>query len=95
MGYEIDRSALRITRPSLFTSATTYRPIGSEIRSMKISREQREAGVKNTKNSPFNVWLDKQVKDESGALDLEKLYEVARRYGSRNAKLPSTRARSA
>jgi hypothetical protein len=81
MGYEVDRSALRITRPSLFTSGTTYRPKGTVIRQMKITREQREAWVKNTKNSPFNVWLDRQVKDENGVLEIERLYEVARNYG--------------
>lgn len=81
LGYEIDRSALRITRPSLFTSATTYRPAGARDRSMKITREQREAWVKNTKNSPFNRWLNTMVRDESGNLDLEKLYSVAARHG--------------
>jgi hypothetical protein len=79
LGYEIDRSALRITRPSLFTSGTTYRRQGSQDRPMKISREQREAWVKNTKHSPFNQWLDAQIKT-NGTLDLEKLYGVARRY---------------
>jgi hypothetical protein len=81
MGYEVDRSALRITRPSLFTSGTTYRAKGSGGRQMKITREQREAWVKNTKNSPFNVWLDHQIRDENGVLDLEKLYAVAKSHG--------------
>jgi hypothetical protein len=81
LGYEIDRSALRITRPSLFTSGTTYRAKGAESRPMKITREQRDAWVKNTKSSPFNVWLDAQVKRPDGSLDLEKLYEVATEHG--------------
>jgi hypothetical protein len=81
LGYEIDRSGLRITRPSLFTSAATYRRPHRGERAMKITREQREAWVKNTANSPFNVWLDSQVKRPDGSLDLEKLYAVAARYG--------------
>lgn len=81
LGYELDRSGLRITRPSLFTSGTTYRRPDRGERPMKISREQREAWVKNTANSPFNVWLDGQVKRPDGTLDLEKLYAVAARFG--------------
>ncbi|MER8639324.1 hypothetical protein [Mesorhizobium sp. M1365] len=81
LGYMPDRSALRITRPSLFTSGTTYRPMGSDPRAMKITREQREAWVKNTKNSAFNVWLNKQVRDENGDLLLDRLYAVAKKYG--------------
>lgn len=81
LGYELDRSGLRITRASLFTSGATYRRPDRGDRSMKISRKQREAWVKNTAKSPFNVWLDGQVKRPDGTLDLERLYEVAERYG--------------
>jgi hypothetical protein len=81
LDYELDRTGLRITRPSLFTSGATYRRSGRGERPMKISREQREAWIKNTANSPFNVWLDRQVKQPDGTLDLEKLYKVAQRYG--------------
>jgi hypothetical protein len=81
LGFELDRTGLRITRPSLFTSAATYRRPGRGKRVMKITREQREAWVKNTAGSPFNLWLDRQVKNPDGTLDLERLYSVARRYG--------------
>ena len=81
LGYELDRTGLRITRASLFTSGTTYRRPGRGDRPMKISREQREAWVKNTANSPFNVWLDGHVKRPDGSLDLERLYSVAQAYG--------------
>lgn len=81
LGYELDRTGLRITRPSLFTSGTTYRRPDRGERPMKITREQREAWVKNTANSPFNAWLDGQVKRPDGTLDLERLYEIAKRYG--------------
>jgi hypothetical protein len=81
MGYEVDRSGLRITRPSLFTSATTYRRRGQGERSMKITREQRDAWLANTAKSDFNVWLDGQVKRPDGTLDLENLYAVAGNYG--------------
>ncbi|RUV37536.1 hypothetical protein [Mesorhizobium sp. M7A.F.Ca.MR.148.00.0.0] len=81
LGYRPDRSALRITRPSLFTSGTTYRQEGSDPReAMKITKEQREAWIKNTKNSAFNVWLNQQVRDENGILVLDRLYAVARKY---------------
>jgi hypothetical protein len=80
-GYVVDRSALRITRPNLFSSGTTYRLSEAGARPMKITREQREAWIKNTKNSPFNVWLDQQVKDKQGILDLDRLYQLARAYG--------------
>jgi hypothetical protein len=81
LGYELDRTGLRITRPSLFTSGATYRRPDRGERPMKISREQREAWIKNTANSPFNVWLNGQVKQPDGTLDLEKLYKVAQRWG--------------
>lgn len=81
LGYEIDRSGLRITRASLFTSGATYRRPGRGERAMKITREQREAWVRNTKTSDFNVWLDAQVKRPDGTLDLDKLYAVAEGYG--------------
>lgn len=81
LNYELDRTGLRITRPSLFTSGATYRRPGRGERPMNISKEQREAWLKKTANSPFNAWLDKQVKRPDGTLDLEKLYAVAQRYG--------------
>ncbi len=81
LGYELDRTGMRITRPSLFTSGATYRRPDRGARPMKIRREQREAWVKNTANSPFNRWLDGQVKRPDGTLDLEKLYGIAQRYG--------------
>ena len=81
IGYEVERK-LRITRESLFTSAACYhKPNQSRDRSMRITREQREAWKLKTADSPFNRWLGEQVKNSDGTLDLEKLYEVARRYG--------------
>ncbi|GBE43919.1 MAG TPA: hypothetical protein ENH05_08840 [Rhizobiales bacterium] len=81
LGYELDRTSLRITRPNLFTSGATYRRPGRGDRPMKITREQREAWAKNTANSPFNIWLSEQVKRSDGTLSLKRLYKVARRYG--------------
>ena len=80
-GYELVRTGVRITRPSLFTTAATYRPRDRVERPMRITAEQRQAWLENTARSTFNVWLDAQVKREDGTLDLEKLYEVAERYG--------------
>lgn len=81
-GYEIDRPGLRITRESLFSSGARYQPQAqSRDRTMKITPEQRQAWLERTAKSPFNMWLDQQVKTPDGKLDLERLYEVARRYG--------------
>lgn len=48
---------------------------------MKISAEQREVWLRTTAASPFNLWLDPQVKGPDGQLDLSLLYGIARRYG--------------
>jgi hypothetical protein len=50
-------------------------------RTMEITPEQRRAWANGTANSPFNQWLDGQVKDEEGRLSLEKLRAVASSYG--------------
>ncbi|WP_315921174.1 hypothetical protein [Mesorhizobium sp. SP-1A] len=80
LGYKLDRKSMRITRPNLFTTGTTYIPAGAS-RTMKVTKEQREAWAKNTKNSPFNQWLDAQVKNGDGSLNLDALYRVAQKYG--------------
>ena len=82
LGYELDRQGLRITRESLFTSATRYkRRDETRDRSMTITREQRQAWLEKTATSPFNRWLDAQVKEKDGSLNIPKLYEVAQGYG--------------
>ncbi|MER8646815.1 hypothetical protein [Mesorhizobium sp. M1252] len=48
---------------------------------MQITSEQRDAWLKNTADSPFNLWLELQVKGPDGQLDLARLYEVAKRFG--------------
>ncbi len=82
LGYEIARQGLRITRESLFTTATRYRRRDeARDRSIRITREQRQAWLEKTADSPFNRWLDKQVKSLDGSFDLAKLYQVAERFG--------------
>ncbi|NJO54518.1 MAG: hypothetical protein HC829_06465 [Bacteroidales bacterium] len=82
MGYEIERPGLRITRESLFSSGARYRKPGEDRdKSMKITREQREAWLRKTAASPFNKWLDNKVKRSDGTLDLDALYAVASEYG--------------
>jgi len=82
LGYAIDRQGLRITRESLFTSATRYkRRDENRDRSMTITREQRQAWLEKTAASPFNRWLDARVKLPDGSFDIAKLYEVAQHYG--------------
>ena len=77
-GYHLDRQGMRITRDSLFTSASRYRSIAE--RGMFISAESRKKWMEKTANSPFNRWLDRQVKNADGTLNLDKLYEVARHW---------------
>jgi hypothetical protein len=43
--------------------------------------EQKDAWLQNTAESPFNRWLDAQVKDAFGTLQLERLYAVAMKFG--------------
>jgi hypothetical protein len=82
LGYEIDRPGLRIMRAGLFTTAARYRlRAEGRNRTMKITTAQRLAWQLNTAKCPFNRWLDNQVKRHDGTLDIEKLYEVARRHG--------------
>lgn len=82
MGYELDTKGLRITRPSVFTTATRYRLRDqARDRTMKVTAEQREAWMKKTANSPFNRWLDGRVKRKDGTLDLNALYKVAEEHG--------------
>ena len=51
LGYELDRSSLRLTRLNMFTTASPYRRRGEDRdRSMKITREQREAWAAKTAN---------------------------------------------
>jgi hypothetical protein len=78
-GYHLDRQGMRITRESLFTSASRYRAAAD--RAPMISPESRRKWMEKTANSPFNRWLNPQVKNADGTLDLEKLYAVARRWG--------------
>ncbi|MFG1209568.1 hypothetical protein V5F79_27375 [Xanthobacter flavus] len=82
LGYEVDRLGLRITRDSLFTSGARYRPRKEfNDRSIDVAGEQRQSWAVTTGGSPFNIWLDRQVKRNDGSVDIDRLYEVARRYG--------------
>lgn len=81
-GLELDRQGMRITRENIFTTATRYKePGASRDRSMTITAEQRHAWMEKTAASPFNVWLNAKVRDADGSLNLDSLYETARRYG--------------
>lgn len=82
MGFKLERSGVRITRESMFTTAAKYaEPAGARDRSMRITREQRQAWMEKTAASPFNRWLDAKVKKSDGSLDLDRLYEVACDFG--------------
>lgn len=82
IGYVLDRSGLRFTRENMFTGGTSYRPNDTQRdRSMKVTREQREAWAQKTAKSPFNEWLNSQVRNADGTLNLDKMYQVAKKYG--------------
>jgi len=82
LGYELDRPSLRLTRVNMFTTAAGYRREGeTAVRGMVITREQRDAWAAKTAKSPFNTWLNAQVRDAEGKLDEDKLYAVARIHG--------------
>lgn len=48
---------------------------------MQITAEQRDHWRQRTAESPFNTWLDAQVRTPEGNLSLELLYAVGRAYG--------------
>jgi hypothetical protein len=77
-GYQLDRQGMRINRNRLFTSGSRYRSGGE--RPMFISPDSRRKWMEKTADSPFNRWLNSQVKNADGTLNLNKLYEVARRW---------------
>ena len=52
-----------------------------EPSTMRISSDQREAWAKKTADGPFNRWLDAQVRRQDGAFVLDRLYEVAEKFG--------------
>lgn len=66
----------------MFTGGTSYRKADTtRDRSMKITREQREAWAKKTAQSPFNKWLNSKVRNADGSLNLDAMYALARKYG--------------
>jgi hypothetical protein len=48
---------------------------------MRVTPEQREAWLRDTAASPFNRWLNAQVRNLYGTLDLDKLHAVAMEFG--------------
>jgi hypothetical protein len=79
LGYFLDRQGMRITSENMFASASRYR---SRVpKTMSISPESRQRWMETTANSPFNVWLNAQVRKPDGGLDRDKLTEVAAQWG--------------
>ena len=74
LGYTIQPERVRITRDSLFTLAARYE-------GPMISRAQREEWLKHTADTPFNKWLDRQIRDPNGTINRQMLRDVARRFG--------------
>lgn len=48
---------------------------------MQVTPEQRKSWRENTAQSPFNQWLDGQVRRADGSLDLARLHQIARSHG--------------
>jgi hypothetical protein len=77
------------TRPTtepLFTIAFAYGgdPIVDNLVSNFSRPEANVTGTTFINASPFNLWLDAQVKNSDGSLDLDRLYKVASSYGIKN-----------
>lgn len=48
---------------------------------MQVTPEQRRSWREITAQSPFNRWLDSQVRRADGTLDLARLHQIARSHG--------------
>lgn len=48
---------------------------------MHFTAEQRDAWTRETRDSPFNLWLRHQCCRRDGTLDLPRLHAVAQQYG--------------
>lgn len=84
-GRPLEQPGMRITRASIFTTAARYKdPSTARDRSMSITPEQRRAWAEKTAGTPFNKWLDAQVRDADGAFSLDRLYETAQKFGVTN-----------
>lgn len=81
LGYALVQPGARIAK-GLFTTGARYQQESDKRdRTMRITREQRQAWLERTAKSPFNEWLNARVRRTDGKLDLEKLYSVAADYG--------------
>jgi hypothetical protein len=86
LGYAVDRGGLRITRLNLFSSGTRYRrgdrEADDEGDTPVISGEARRAWIEQGAYTPFQRWLDHQVRRErDGSYDPKRLGRLAKRYG--------------
>lgn len=81
LGYELTQKGMAILKGLFSTGARYQRPQDVRDRSMRITREQRDAWLKKTADTPFNRWLKGRTAGADGRLDLGKLHDVARRYG--------------
>jgi len=81
LGYELVQKGTTVSK-GMFTTGARYQRAGERRdRSMRITKQQREAWLVKTAGTPFNVWLKGQVTDDEGKLDLNRLYAVAANYG--------------
>lgn len=83
LNYTVAQQCVRIARNRVFSTGTRYsRPAepGKTESPMRITREQREDWLRNTCHGEFNEWLDPQVRNSDGRLNLEKLYDIAHQH---------------
>ncbi len=81
MGYRLGETRARINRPSIFSTAANYVAEDQPEKTKIFSADQRAAWLATTRQSGFNRWLDAQVKNSDGSLNLSKLYQVAEEHG--------------
>lgn len=81
LGYELVQKGMTVSKGMFSTGARYQQADEKRDRSMRITKEQREAWLARTAATPFNIWLKEMVTDSKGRLDLERLYDVGTKYG--------------
>ena len=83
LGYEVERKGVSITRYGVFSSGIRYRhPSQSADKPARITSEQRKAWLQRQEGDAFCRWLDAQVIKPDGAIDVDRLFQLAEEWGS-------------
>jgi hypothetical protein len=82
LGYEVERKGVSITRYGVFSSGIRYRdPSQSADKPARITSEQRKAWLQRQEGDAFCRWLDAQVIRPDGNIDVDRLFELAEKWG--------------